>query len=267
MAAVERAKEYIAAGDIIQVVLSQRQSLPLQTSPFQVYRALRGVNPSPYMFYLNFGECQLVGSSPEILVTEREGIATTRPLAGTAPRGKSPAEDQRLAEKLLADPKELAEHVMLVDLHRNDLGRVCEYGSVHVDELMRVERYSHVMHIVSNVVGRLRADKDAFDLLRAAFPAGTLSGAPKIRAMEIIDELEPVARGPYGGAIGYFSYNGDMDTCIALRTIVVKDGVAYIQAGAGIVADSDPATEWQETQNKAAALVRAIDLAHAGLDA
>jgi anthranilate synthase component I len=264
--AVVRAKEYIAAGDIIQVVLSQRLAVEITSDPFDIYRALRSVNPSPYMFFLCFEECQLVGSSPEILVTERDGLVTTRPIAGTVRRGRTPAEDTILEAQLLADPKERAEHVMLVDLHRNDIGRVCQYGSVRVDELMVTERYSHVIHIVSNVVGRLRSDRDAYDLLRASFPAGTLSGAPKIRAMEIIDELEPKKRGPYGGAIGYLSFSGDMDTCITLRTIVVQGSTAYIQAGAGIVADSVPASEFAECMTKAGALLRAIEMAEAGLE-
>lgn len=265
-AGVRRAKEYIAAGDIIQAVLSQRLAVEIAAPPFDLYRALRSVNPSPYMFFLQFEECQLVGSSPEILVTEREGHVVTRPIAGTARRGRTPAEDEELARQLLADPKEQAEHVMLVDLHRNDIGRVCEFGSVVVDELMTTEKYSHVMHIVSNVVGRLRKDRTAYDLLRAAFPAGTLSGAPKIRAMEIIEELEPVKRGPYGGAIGYFSFSGNMDTAIILRTMVVTKGTAYVQAGAGIVADSVPEAEHEECLRKAGALLRAIELAEAGLE-
>lgn len=265
-ASILKAKEYIAAGDIIQVVLSRRMQVEVSASPFQIYRALRSVNPSPYMFFLQFEECQLIGASPEILVTERAGNVVTRPIAGTVRRGKTAAEDAELEAQLLADPKERAEHIMLVDLHRNDIGRVCEYGSVHVDQLMVTEKYSHVIHIVSNVVGRLRPDKDGYDLIRAAFPAGTLSGAPKIRAMEIIEELEPVRRGPYGGAIGYFSFNGDLDTAITLRTIVMKDGTAYVQAGGGIVADSDPAAEYQETVSKAGALMRAIELAERGLE-
>jgi anthranilate synthase component 1 len=265
-AAVERAKEYIAAGDVIQVVLSQRLAAEVHCSPFDLYRALRSLNPSPYMYFLQFEDCQIVGASPEILVTERRGDVVTRPLAGTAPRGKTLAEDRELEARLLADPKERAEHVMLVDLHRNDIGRVCEYGSVEVDELLVTEKYSHVIHIVSNVIGKLRQDRDAFDLLRASFPAGTLSGAPKIRAMEIIDELEPVRRGPYGGAIGYFSFSGDMDTAITIRTIVVQGRTAYMQAGAGIVADSLPASEFQECMNKLGALRRAVELAEAGLE-
>lgn len=265
-AAVLKGKEYIAAGDIIQVVLSRRMEVEVSSSPFQIYRALRSINPSPYMFLLQFEECQLIGASPEILVTERAGQVVTRPIAGTVRRGKTLEEDQQLEAQLLADPKERAEHIMLVDLHRNDIGRVCEYGSVHVDQLMVTEKYSHVIHIVSNVVGTLRPDKDAYDLIRATFPAGTLSGAPKIRAMEIIEELEPVKRGPYGGCIGYFSFTGDMDTAITLRTIVMKGQTAYVQAGGGIVADSDPEAEYQETVNKAGALMRAIEFAERGLE-
>jgi len=265
-AAVQRCKEYIAAGDIFQVVLSQRLSVELKADAFDVYRALRTVNPSPYMFFLTFGDLCLIGSSPEILVTEDRGVVRTRPLAGTRRRGRNPAEDLALERELLADEKELAEHIMLVDLGRNDIGRVCIPGSVHPTELMKVERYSHVMHIYSDVVGRLRPDKTQFDVLRACFPAGTVSGAPKIRAMEIIDELEPTRRGPYAGAIGYFSFSGNMDTCITIRTIVVSGNRAYIQAGAGIVADSVPEREYEETMNKARALLRAIEQAEAGLD-
>lgn len=263
---VEKSKEYIKAGDVIQVVLSQRLSVPLKADTFNVYRALRSVNPSPYMYYLQYDDMQIIGSSPEILVTEDHGAVTVRPIAGTRPRGKTEAEDLALEKELLADEKERAEHIMLVDLGRNDVGRVSEYGSVNVDELMVIERYSHVMHIVSNVRGRLAQGMDQFDVLRAAFPAGTVSGAPKIRAMEIIEELEPTRRGTYAGAIGYFSFSGNMDTCITIRTILVKDGTAYVQAGAGIVADSVPATEYQETMNKAGALIKAIELAHTGLD-
>lgn len=265
-ASVARAREYIAAGDCIQVVLSQRVAARISVPPFDIYRALRSVNPSPYMFFLQFEDCQLVGSSPEILVTERDGLVTTRPIAGTIRRGKTPAEDEALTRQLLADPKERAEHVMLVDLHRNDIGRVCEFGSVVVDELMTTEKYSHVIHMVTNVIGRLRPERTALDLLRASFPAGTVSGAPKVRAMEIIEELEPVKRGPYGGAVGYFSFSGSMDTCITIRTIVVKGGTAYVQAGAGIVADSVPEREHQECMSKAGALMRAIELAEAGLE-
>ncbi len=260
-ASVDTCREYIHAGDCVQIVLSQRFSAPLQSDPFEVYRALRHVSPAPYMFYLNLGEVQLIGASPEILVTEEDGEVLIRPLAGTRPRGSTPDEDNRLEIELLADPKERAEHVMLVDLARNDLGRVCDYGSVRVADFMKVEKYSHVMHIASDVVGKLRADKTGFDVLRAAFPAGTLSGAPKVRAMQIIDELEPARRGPYGGAIGYFSFNGNLDTCITLRTIVAQNGIAYVQAGAGLVADSDPATEYEETRNKARGALKAVALA------
>ncbi len=258
---VEKCRAYVHAGDCVQVVPSQRFQVPLQASTFGVYRALRHVNPSPYMFYLELGETTLIGASPEILVTEDNRIVRTRPLAGTRRRGTSPEEDALLEAELLADPKDRSEHIMLVDLHRNDIGRVCEYGTVEVDELMVVEKYSHVMHIVSNVVGKLRDDKTAFDLLRASFPAGTLSGAPKVRAMQIIDEVEPTRRGPYGGAIGYFSFSGNLDTCITLRTIVVKDDIAYVQAGGGVVADSVAADEYEETCNKAKAALRAISLA------
>jgi anthranilate synthase component 1 len=263
--AVLKAKEYIVNGDIIQVVLSHRMSAYVNAEPLDVYRALRAINPSPYMFYLSFGDVKLIGASPEILVTEDKGEVVTRPIAGTRRRGATEELDQALERELLADQKERAEHIMLVDLHRNDIGRVCEPGSVVCDELMVVERYSHVMHIVSNVRGRLRPDKDQFDLLRATFPAGTLSGAPKIRAMEIIDELEPLRRGPYGGAIGYFGFGGSMDTCITLRTIVMRGHMAYVQAGGGIVADSDPATEYDETLAKAGALLDAIQLAEKGM--
>lgn len=259
--AVTKCIEYIHAGDCVQVVPSQRFQVPLKASTFGVYRALRHVNPSPYMFYLELGETTLIGASPEILVTEDNGVVSTRPLAGTRRRGTSAEEDEQLEAELLADPKDRSEHIMLVDLHRNDIGRVCEYGSVEVDELMVVEKYSHVMHIVSNVIGKLRPDKTAFDLLRASFPAGTLSGAPKVRAMQIIDELEPTRRGPYGGAIGYFSFSGNLDTCITLRTIIVKNDIAYVQAGGGVVADSVPADEYEETCNKARAALRAIALA------
>jgi anthranilate synthase component 1 len=265
-AAVAKAKEYIVAGDIIQAVLSQRLAAQIHCRPFDLYRALRSLNPSPYMYFLQFEDCQIVGSSPEILVTERRGEVVTRPIAGTVRRGRTPEEDREQEAKLLADPKERAEHVMLVDLHRNDIGRVCEYGSVVVDELLVTEKYSHVIHIVSNVIGRLRKERDAFDLLRACFPAGTLSGAPKIRAMEIIDELEPVRRGPYGGAIGYFSFSGDMDTAITIRTFVVQGRTAYMQAGAGIVADSVPENEHQECMSKLGALRRALEMAEAGLE-
>lgn len=259
--AVRACKEYIRAGDIFQVVLSQRFEVPIKAAPIDLYRVLRAVNPSPYMYCLQFPDLAVVGSSPEVMVQAENGVARLRPIAGTRPRGKTEAEDEALAQELLHDAKEIAEHVMLVDLGRNDLGRVCEHGSVRVDEMMVIEKYSHVMHIVSNVVGRLAAGRDPFDLLRATFPAGTVSGAPKIRAMEIIDELEPVRRGLYAGAIGYFGYSGNMDSCIAIRTALIKDGIAYIQAGAGIVADSDPAREYEESLNKARAMLKAIMLA------
>jgi anthranilate synthase component I len=260
---VERAKEYTRAGDLFQVVPSQRFSAPLHESPLALYRALRRLNPSPFLFYLNFAGFALVGSSPEILVRLRDGVVTVRPIAGTRPRGKTPAEDAALEEELLADPKERAEHLMLLDLGRNDVGRVAATrrhsndGGVRVTQQFGIERYSHVMHIVSNVEGRIRPDLDAIDALFAGFPAGTVSGAPKVRAMEIIDELEPHRRGVYGGGVGYFSADGDMDTCIALRTGVVKDGVLYVQAGGGVVLDSDPQAELEETQHKARALFRA----------
>lgn len=263
--AVRKTKEYITAGDIIQAVISQRWKTKLDVDPFDLYRALRVLNPSPYMFYLKTGTETLVGSSPEVMVRVEDGEVESRPIAGTKPRGKTEAEDRVLEEELLSDPKERAEHIMLVDLARNDLGRISETGTVKVDELMVVERYSHVMHIVSNVISRLRADKDAFDVVKATFPAGTLSGAPKVRAMEIIEEMEPSRRGAYGGAVGYFSFSGNMDTCITIRTFVIKDGQIFIQAGAGIVADSDPEREYQETVNKVKALVRAIEVAKSGL--
>lgn len=260
-AVVEKAKEYIRDGDIIQVVPSQRFMAECQTDPFEVYTALRKINPSPYMFYLKLGKIQIAGSSPEVMVRLEDGIATVRPIAGTRPRGKNQAEDEAMEKELLASAKERAEHIMLVDLGRNDLGRVCEYGSVKVTEEMVIERYSHVMHIVSNVSGKLKNDMDAIDLLRATFPAGTVSGAPKVRAMEIIDELENVKRGPYAGCVGYFGFSGEMDTGITIRTIVFKNKKAYIQAGGGIVADSIPAEEYKETVNKARAMLRAIELA------
>jgi anthranilate synthase component 1 len=256
---VAKAKEYIAAGDIFQVVLSQRFSLPFKLPPFSLYRSLRRTNPSPFLFFLDFGGFQLVGSSPEILVRLRDGTVTIRPIAGTRRRGVDAAEDKELEADLLADPKELAEHLMLLDLGRNDVGRVAEIGSVQVTRKMIVEYYSHVMHIVSNVEGKLRPDSDAMDALMAGFPAGTTSGAPKIRAMEIIDELESERRGFYAGCIGYISGNGNMDTCIALRTSLIKDGTMYVQAGAGIVADSVPESEHEECLNKARALVRAAE--------
>jgi len=260
-AAVERARDYIFAGDAFQVVPSQRFSAPMELDPFAVYRGLRTVNPSPYMYFLETEEVALVGSSPEMLVKVEGGLVEMHPIAGSRPRGGSDEEDARLSEELLGDPKERAEHVMLVDLGRNDVGRVAEVGTVRVTELMDVRRYSHVMHIESSVVGRLAPGRRASDALRATFPAGTLSGAPKVRAMEIIDELEPTKRGPYGGAVGYFGWDGGLDTCITIRTVVCRDGMAYVQAGAGIVADSVPATEYEETQNKAAALFRAIEVA------
>lgn len=256
-AMVEKAKEYIRAGDIFQVVPSQRFELPFELPSLALYRALRRTNPSPFMFYLNFGEFSIVGSSPEILVRLRGGKVTIRPIAGTRPRGATAAEDTALAEDLLSDPKELAEHLMLLDLGRNDVGRVAKIGTVTVTEKMAIENYSHVMHIVSNVEGDIAEGLTAIDALKAGFPAGTVSGAPKVRAMEIIDELEKSRRGVYGGAVGYFSANGSMDTCIALRTAVVKNKKIYIQAGGGVVADSDPEAEYQETVNKAKALVRA----------
>ncbi len=258
MANVLRAKEYIAAGDIIQVVPSQRFEAPLEVHPFNLYRSLRTINPSPYMFYLRLGDHTLVGASPEVMVRVEGRDVTLRPIAGTRRRGASEEEDLALERELLADPKERAEHVMLVDLGRNDVGRVSKIGSVHVSELMVVERYSHVMHIVSNVKGTLRDGCDAFDAFRATFPQGTVSGAPKIRAMEIIDELEPVRRGVYAGAVGYFSYTGNTDTAIALRTLLVKNNRVYIQAGGGVVADSDPAAEYEESVNKARAMIRAL---------
>ena len=258
-AAVRKCIEYIRAGDIFQVVLSQRLELDVQSDAFEIYRTLRVVNPSPFMFFLRSPEVTLVGSSPEIMCRVVNGKVTVRPLAGTRRRGATEEEDQRLAQELLADPKERAEHVMLVDLGRNDVGRVARFGSIELSDVMVIERYSHVMHITSNVTGQLADGKDAFDALRACLPAGTVSGAPKVRAMEIIDELEPHRRGPYAGAVGHFDYHGNMDTCIALRTIVVQDGKAYVQAGAGIVADSQPDKEYQETLNKARGLLKAIE--------
>jgi len=260
-AAVTRAKEYIGIGDIFQVVLSRQTSVECVADPFTVYRALRMVNPSPYMYFLKDGDTAVAGSSPEILVRVEGRRAEGRPIAGTRPRGASPEEDERLERELLADEKERAEHLMLVDLGRNDLGRVCRFGSVHVPDFMQIERYSHVMHIESSVVGELRDDRDALDALVASFPAGTLSGAPKIRAMEIIDELEPVRRGLYGGTLGYLDLRGNLDFCIAIRTIMLAGGRATIQAGAGIVADSDPAAEQRETEAKAGALFEALRLA------
>ena len=265
--AVLRAKEHIAAGDTFQIVPSQRFSRETSAAPFDIYRALRRLNPSPYMFFFDFDGLAgdepfyLIGASPEMHVRLEDGIASVRPIAGTRPRGKTPGQDQSHETDLLADPKERAEHVMLVDLGRNDLGRVCEYGSVHVPELMVIERYSHVMHIVSHVEGKLRPEFDAFDLLRHTFPAGTVTGAPKIRAMQIINDLEPGPRGPYAGAVGYVSFDGSMDTCIAIRTLTMHGRTVNIQAGAGIVADSDPASEYQETVNKARALAVAVEMA------
>ena len=273
--AVNRTKEYILAGDCMQVVMGQRISQPFTDSPLSLYRALRSLNPSPYLYFYDFGDHQLVGSSPEILVRqERRKIAgkeqriiTVRPLAGTRPRGSTLEEDERLAKELLADPKEIAEHVMLIDLARNDIGRIAKIGSVKVTEKMAIEKYSHVQHIVSSVEGELRDDTNNMDVLRATFPAGTLSGAPKIRAMEIIDEMEITKRGPYGGAAGYLSFSGDMDVAIVIRTGVIHEGMVHSQAGAGVVADSDPESEWKETEAKARAVLRAAELVQGGLDA
>ena len=263
--AVRRAKEYIAAGDIIQVVPSQRFSRPVSVDSFDIYRALRVVNPSPYMYYLKCDGFEIVGASPEMMVRVEDGVVQTVPIAGTRPRGKTAEEDKALEQELLTDPKERAEHVMLVDLGRNDLGRVCEYRTVEVTDLMIIEKFSHVMHIVSHVVGRLRDNLSAFDVMRACLPAGTLSGAPKIRAMEIIDELESTRRGTYGGTVGYFSFSGSADTAITIRTAVIKDGIAYVQAGGGVVADSVPENEYYETVSKAWALLTAIEMAQQGL--
>ena len=262
--AVGKAKEYILAGDAFQIVASQRFSAKTGADPFEIYRALRVVNPSPYLYFLKLDDVSVVGSSPEMLVKVQGRDAFYKPLAGTRPRGRSDEEDRRLETELLADPKERAEHIMLVDLGRNDLGRVCEYGSVKVDRLMFVERFSHVMHLVSSLSGRLRKGVDCFDALMACFPAGTLSGAPKVRAMEIIDQLEPTRRGIYAGAILYLDFSGNLDSCIGLRTLVAKDGRVYIQAGAGIVADSVPQREYEETVNKARALVKALEIAQTG---
>ena len=261
LAMVERAREYIRAGDIFQVVPSQRWTLPLDATPFALYRALRRTNPSPYMFFFNMGGFHIVGASPEILVRVQNGKVTIRPIAGTRPRGETPEDDNRLEAELLADPKERAEHLMLLDLGRNDVGRVAKIGTVAANEQFTVERYSHVMHIVSNVEGKLTEDVDALDAFLAGMPAGTVSGAPKIRAMEIIDELETEKRGIYAGGVGYFSANGEMDTCIALRTGVVKDGMLHVQAGGGVVYDSDPEAEFHETVNKSKAMMRAADIA------
>jgi anthranilate synthase component I len=265
MKVVTKAKEYIRAGDIIQVVPSQRFSAEIHCDPFDIYRALRSINPSPYLFYLKMNDTVLMGSSPEVMVRLEDRQVELRPIAGTRRRGKTEEEDLALERDLLADEKERAEHIMLVDLGRNDVGRVSETGSVKVTELMAVERYSHVMHIVSNVQGKLVPGKNSFDVLRATFPAGTVSGAPKIRAMEIIEELEPFRRGFYAGAVGYFSFLGNMDTCITIRSILIKDGRAYVQVGGGVVADSDPEKEYEETMHKAQAIFRAIELAEEGL--
>jgi anthranilate synthase component 1 len=265
LAIVQKAKEYIRAGDIFQVVLSQRFRMPVTCDPFDIYRALRFVNPSPYMFFIRMEDLHIVGASPEMLVKVRDGRVEYGPIAGTRPRGRTPEEDARLANELVDDEKERAEHIMLVDLGRNDLGRVCEFGSVRVTDLMRVEKYSHVMHIVSSIEGKLRAGLDGLHALEACLPAGTLSGAPKVRAMEIIEELEPNRRGLYGGAVGYIDFRGNLDTCIALRTLVIRSGTAYVQAGGGIVADSSPQREREESCNKARALIRAVTLAHEGL--
>jgi anthranilate synthase component 1 len=263
-AAVRKGQEYIRAGDIFQFVPSQRLRVASEAQPLDVYRALRIINPSPYMFFLKSPVCALIGSSPEILCRVEDGVVTSRPLAGTRPRGATVEEDRALERELCADAKERAEHVMLVDLHRNDVGRVCESGSIRVGEVMRVERYSHVMHLVSNVIGTLREGLTAFDALRATLPVGTVSGAPKIRAMQVIDEVEPTRRGPYGGAVGYVDLAGNMDTCIALRTIVWHNGSFDVQAGAGVVADSVPASEYEETMNKAKAMLKAVEIAQTG---
>ncbi|MGI9291833.1 MAG: anthranilate synthase component I [Gammaproteobacteria bacterium] len=264
-AAVEQCKQYIRDGDIFQVVLSQRMSLPYTARPLELYRALRTLNPSPYMFFVDLGDFQIASSSPEILVRLEQGEVTVRPIAGTRRRGQTPEQDQALAEDLLSDPKELAEHLMLIDLGRNDVGRVSQIGTVEVTDKMIIERYSHVMHIVSNVTGQILPELDAIDVLKATFPAGTLSGAPKVRAMEIIEELETDKRGIYSGAIGYIGWNGNMDTAIAIRTALIKDGQVYIQAGAGIVADSVPESEWEETLSKARAVFKAVEMVNKGL--
>lgn len=263
--AVTKIKKYIRAGDIIQAVISQRFKVEIKMPSFDLYRALRTVNPSPYMYYLKFGDLKLIGASPEVMVRCESNIVEVRPIAGTRKRGANEQADIALSKNLRQDPKELAEHIMLLDLGRNDLGRVCRYGSVKVCELMNIEKYSHVMHIVSDVEGVLKRGKSVFDVIRATFPAGTVTGAPKIRAMEIIDELENVRRGPYAGCVGYFSFSGNLDTCITIRTIVLKGNTAYVQAGAGIVADSIPEKEYKETQNKAQALIKAITLAQEGM--
>lgn len=262
---VRRAKQAIGEGETIQIVLSQRFQVPIRCPAFEIYRALRSLNPSPYMFYLDLGSFSLVGSSPEILVRCEDGVVETRPIAGTRRRGKTPAADREIEEGLKRDPKERAEHLMLADLGRNDIGRVCEYGSVKVNDFMTVERYSHVMHLVSDVVGKLKKGKNSFDVFRAAFPAGTVTGAPKVRAMQIINQLEPDSRGPYAGAVGYIGFTGNLDTCITIRTVLVKGRKAYVQAGAGIVADSKPDREYEETKAKAAGMLEAIRLAEQGL--
>ena len=267
LSAVAKAKEYIMAGDLMQVQIGQRIKKPYVDSPLSLYRALRSINPSPYMFYLNCGDFQLVGSSPEVHVRCEEGKVLLRPIAGTRRRGINEKKDLALEKELLADTKERAEHLMLVDLGRNDLGRVCQYKSVRVPEFMVIERYSHVMHIVSLVEGLLRKGKTVFDLLRATFPAGTISGSPKVRAMEIIDTLENQKRGFYSGVVGYFSFSGNLDSCITIRTILVKEGMAYVQAGAGVVADSNPKKEYEETLNKARALLKAIEFAEGSVSA
>lgn len=263
---VKKAKKLIENGDIIQTVLSQRLKVAVDCHPFHVYRALRSINPSPYMYYLKLNDFFLVGSSPEIMVRCENGVAEVRPIAGTRPRGASEKEDEAFIKDLLADPKERAEHIMLVDLGRNDIGRVCEFKTIKVSELMTIEKYSHVMHIVSDVSGKLKEGKDSFDLFKATFPAGTVTGAPKVRAMEIIEELENLKRGPYAGSVGYFSFSGNLDTCITIRTVIIKGKTAYIQAGAGIVADSNPEKEFEETLNKAKALLKAIEMAEKGLE-
>lgn len=265
-ASVDKVKEYVAAGDIMQCVISQRMQVPYEGEPLNLYRALRGLNPSPYMYFMHLDDFHVVGSSPEILARLEDGEVTVRPIAGTRYRGANKEEDLALEEELLSDPKEIAEHLMLIDLGRNDVGRISKTGQVKVTDQMAVERYSHVMHIVSNVTGQVKENISAMDVLRATHPAGTLSGAPKIRAMQIIDEIEPVKRGVYGGAVGYLSWNGNMDTAIAIRTAVIKDGILNIQAGAGVVADSVPRLEWKETMNKGRAVFRAVTLAEEGLD-
>ena len=266
LSAVEKTKEYVMAGDIVQAVLSQRFERSSEVDPFDIYRALRVINPSPYMYYLDIGEGKIVGSSPEILVRVENRKIVLRPIAGTRRRGETDAVDKGLEEELKRDPKEIAEHIMLVDLGRNDVGRVAKVGTVKVTDLMTVERYSHVMHLVSNVEGDLQEGLDAFDVLGACFPAGTVSGAPKVRAMEIIDELEPAQRGPYAGSVGYLSYSGNLDMCITIRTLVIRDNKVYVQAGAGIVADSEPEKEYTETVNKAKGMMKAVDMAEEGLD-